>query len=211
MCLTVWHMGSRLICDLDGWHGEIRCSDESSSRKTMKSELQIIEQHFALGLHIAYGWTYLFFFHSKTKQTNRDTKMFSFTAGLQTQQQQVKHILSFPRYHTADFLKMKTLPSSRRASAFGADVDSPTSRSFNKWWQHLCRELLTVTVFYGCVDSCFPPLWPISTVAAPPHCLHLLCTWFWPQRARPAWEEHPHQRCTPRGAINSSSLSHIWQ
>lgn len=68
-----------------------------------------------------------FFFHSKTKQTNkRDTKMFSFTAGLQTQQQQVQHILSFPRCHTADFLKMKTPPSSRRASAFGADVVSPT-------------------------------------------------------------------------------------
>lgn len=89
-------------------------------------------------------------------------------------------------------------------------LTNSTSGSFNKWCQHLCLELLTVTLFYGCVDSCFPLVWPISTLAAPhtPPAVNLILATAGP----PNLGRTPSPvLCRSRGALNSSSLSHIWQ
>lgn len=109
----------------------------------------------------------IFFFHSKIT-TNRHTKIHPRTTDLAVAGAAHSFVSSishscFLEDEDASILETSDCLRCRRRPA------NSTSGSFNKWCQHLCLELLTVTVFYGCVDSSFP-LWPISTLAEPPRC-----------------------------------------
>lgn len=119
-------------------------------------------------------------------------------------------ILLFPRCHTADFLKIKTPPSSRRASAFGADVDSTQLRAPSISDADICawNFSLSQCFFMDAFTAVFhsSDLFPHWQSHRTPPAVNLLLAAADP----PDLGRTPSAvLCGSRGAVHSSGSSHI--
>lgn len=123
----------------------------------------------------------------------------------------MQHILLFPRYHTADFLKIKTLPSWRQASAFSADVDSPTQlRAPSISDANICAWNFSLSqCFMDALTAVFhsSDLFPHCQSHRTPPAANLILA----AAGMPNLGQTPSPALrSSRGALKSSGLSHVW-
>lgn len=166
-------------------------------------------------LRMSLGWNYLSLPPQNNKKTYTATKILNVHCKrnqVSVQQQAQRRYSLVSSMSHGWFLQDKD--ASRRASAFGADVDSTQLRAPSISDADICAWNFSLS-------QCF--LWMRSQLFSTPltyfhtgraTALHLLWICFWPRRTRPTWDEHPQQcyadpdpRYTPLAHHTSDSNS----